>query len=538
MSIPFSCAAVFGDHMILQRDKPAAVWGTAPAGSRITASLAQAWETGSSCCSTVEAETQSDAQGSWALDLSPQQAGGPWTITLTCIQAAGKVCGPSCASHSPKIIQFVDVFFGEVWLAGGQSNMELALQDCENGPAELAVCKDDALRFYRVPRCAVADETLDTAEKAARWQTADPAFFREVSAVAYFFARRLRAALGVPVGILDCCWGGTSVSCWQSRAQLERTTAGQGYLSRYDALCAGKSDAEYDAEMAEYFSNYNAWQNRVAERRAAEPNVTWEILNRDCGLCPWPQPAGRKSPFRPAGLYETMLCRAAPYTLTGFLWYQGEEDVAHCEEYAVLLSTLTEDWRARWGDVSLPFLAVQLPMYISQTDAKAIDPLLFARQREQQQLAADSISDFFLTVLTDCGEFDNIHPLDKQTVGARLAACGLRHAYGLEIAADSPRVAEVIWEETGVTVRFSGCRMMNSKGPVSGFTAAQPDGSFAAAQAQQTGPLTFFLPFVSGGRPYRAVRYAFFDYGVASLFSEAGLPASPWRSDAPPSFSM
>ena len=154
-------------------------------------------------------------------------AGGPYTLSLTDGQTER---------------HFADVLIGDVYFAGGQSNMELELKDSDDGARLTATTDDPLIRYYNVPKLAVADAALLAAEQACGWKTVQPGTCGDVSAVAYHFAARLRAELGVPVGIIDCYWGGTSVSCWLSRAALSATAAGTALLAAYDARMAGKTD--------------------------------------------------------------------------------------------------------------------------------------------------------------------------------------------------------------------------------------------------------------------------------------------------------
>ncbi len=498
-------APVFSSNMVLQREKKIELWGMAPAGEKVTVLFA-----GAGRCATAEQD------GTWRVWLPAQKAGGPYSLSAAC---------------RGETLRLENILVGEVWLAAGQSNMELELQNCQNGKAELAASQNDAVRFYLTQKTPWLDEASLRREAENGWKICGPDTAATLSAAAYFFARRLQKRLGVPVGILGCYWGGTSAACWQSRAQLEKTAAGQEILSAYEKETAGQTDAVYEAKLAKFDADMAAWNEAVAACRAANPVVEWEELNATCGPCPWFPPAGRKSPYRPAGLLETMVKRVKPYTVRGVLWYQGEQDApAHSGVYAELLAGVLDNWRTEWHDDTLPFLLVQLPMYIAKEDADAgKDDLGFAYVREAQQKIADTAANTYLTALTDCGEFDNVHPLDKQTVGWRLAGCALRHIYGDAAEAEAPRVAGCEAENGGVLVRFAGAKALEARGPVQGFALAGADGVFYPAEAVLRGTDVFV--FCAEVPCPRAARYAFFSYGTANLYNEAGLAALPWRRD-------
>ncbi len=500
-------AAIFSDDMVLQRDKPIPVWGKGEAGRRVTV--------------TLGGETASAAagrDGQWRVTLGPLSAGAPLTMTV---------------SDGAETLERRNVRLGEVWLAGGQSNMEMALRDCKGGKKEMAASAGKNVFFYNVPRCAVIGEALEQMEAESRWLPCTPETAGDMSAVAWFFACQIAETQNVPVGIIDCYWGGTSVSCWMSREQLERTAAGERYLTDYAALVGDKTDEQYEAEMAEYDRQWQAWNDRVEARRAADPRVTWETLNRECGICPWPQPAGNASPFRPAGLYETMVCRVCPYAVRGFLWYQGEED---CEKrfatYGEMMILLIDQWRRDWEDDTLPFLFVQLPMYVAQEDYRLHrDNLHWPFLREEQMRVSRTVANTGMAVLADCGEYDNIHPLDKRTPGSRLALQARRKVYGEDICADGPVMKDVHRNGSIMEVFFTntaGCLVIRGDA-LEGFELAGEDGIYYPARG--TVGLDRVKVCSEQVPEPKTVRYAWFRFGPANLYNAAGLPAAPFRTD-------
>ena len=148
-----------------------------------------------------------------------------------------------------------------------------------------------------------------------------------------------------------------------SREQLAKLESGKNYLENYAALVGEKSSQQYTKEMEEYNCAYQRWLKSTEEVKQKDPQASWKEIHKICGECPWPQPVGWQSPFRPNGLYETMIRRIAPYSLRGFLYYQGEEDVQRYADYSDMMQMLVKQWRMDWNDWNLPFLFVQLPMY-------------------------------------------------------------------------------------------------------------------------------------------------------------------------------
>ncbi|MDR1470421.1 MAG: sialate O-acetylesterase [Spirochaetaceae bacterium] len=499
----FRVAALFSDDMVLQRDKPLPVWGTGRDGMRVTVVFGEA-----------RAETVVK-KGVWLAVLPPVPAGR--TGCLEVMSEGAALC-------------FTNVVSGDVWFAGGQSNMELELQNGKDGKAELAASANPGIRFYPMVKRAVVDEAYLRAEAETSWQVCGPDTAAPLSAVAYFFAREVNRETGVPIGIISCSWGGTSVSAWMSEEQLCRTRAGARYVAEYAALVAGKSDAQYQAEMGAYFRDWKAWDSRVRARREKDPAVTWETLNRECGECPWPQPAGSTSPYRPANLYHAMVRRALPFALAGFLYYQGEEDGPRAADYGEMMCYLIDQWRTDWGDDTLPFLFVQLPMYASRADlAEGLTVMDWPLLRENQWRVSRRIAHTGLAVTIDCGEFDNIHPLDKQTVGHRLALQALQKVYGKPVAADGPQFLRIEPAAgDGLRIWFTGAETgLEWRGDPAGFEIAGEDGVYHAAEAEIDGS-TVVIRSEKVEAPEQC-RYAWIKWGPTPLYAKNGLPAMPFR---------
>jgi len=511
MKNDFCAAPLFSDDMVLQRGKPALVWGSGGAdGAEVRVSFAGV------CGSSAV------AGGAWSVLLPPLEAGLRGVLAISC---------------GGEELRFSNVVTGDVWLAGGQSNMELELQNCKNGAAALAACANPDIRFYQPLKRGFVDEAFLRDEKNCRWQAVSPESAAHLSAVAYFFAHEVNAAASVPVGIINCNWGGTSIACWMSRRTLEKSAAGKKCIADYDAKIGEKTEAEYEAELAEYEVKSPQWEAAAERMKKANPDVTWEELIRDWGgWLPWPPPAGKRSPYRPGNLYEAMLKRTSPFSLRGFIYYQGEEDAeVYAENYAELMYYLVGQWRRDFSppgftDDSLPFLFAQLPMYTARTGGEAERLSAgWSLLREAQQEAARAIDSAYMAVIIDAGEYDNIHPLDKETVGHRLALLALRNVYGKDIAAEAPEAAYALPQGDTLRIAFRHAEGgLESRGPLAGFEAAGADGAYHEARASIDGE-TVILSSQAVPRPLRA-RYAWVKWGPTPLYGrKSGLPASPFR---------
>ncbi|WP_313343959.1 sialate O-acetylesterase [Stenotrophomonas sp.] len=181
---------LFSDGAVLQRDQPLPVWGTATPGAQLTVRL-----------DGRTASATTDAGGRWQVLLPAHAAGGPFEL---------QVEGDGGA------LQVRDVLFGDVWLASGQSNMEWPLHDTQDAAAAVAAADDGQLRQFKVPKSWSGEPERTLA--GGQWKAATPANAGTFSAVGYYFARDLRAHLGVPIGIIDSTWGGSTIEAWMPAA--------------------------------------------------------------------------------------------------------------------------------------------------------------------------------------------------------------------------------------------------------------------------------------------------------------------------------
>ncbi|MCH3971367.1 MAG: sialate O-acetylesterase [Oscillospiraceae bacterium] len=498
----FFCAAVFSSHMVLQREKAVEIFGAGRAGSRVTVTI--------DGCRAQSAVKESR----WCVKLPPHSAGGPYTMAVT---------------DGTDTFTFTDVLFGEVWLAGGQSNMEFELQNCKGGRAELTACQNDQLRFYNVGKCANQNEELLESERKNCWRVSSEKACADVSAVAYFCAKKLQKELQVPVGIIDCYWGGTSISCWMPKEQLMRSLAGRRYIDVFQEQVGSTTDEEFERDMQAFQIKIDAWNDRVKQCRAVDPDISWAALSERCGACPWPPPIGWPSPYRPAGLYETMLQRVMPYTIRGFLYYQGEQDEDYCKDYGEMMLYLIAQWRADWHDEALPFLFVQLPMYAAKEEYdKGLDNGRWCILRQKQQWVCRFVCGTAMAVALDCGELDNMHPTNKEPVGCRLALQALQKVYGFPVKADGPVCTGCRPEGHSLRAFFAHTGgFLQLKGPCgSAFETAGEDGRFFAAQAQVQGQ-TLLLTAAKVPMPCQ-VRYAWKNFAQTPLYGAENLPAAPF----------
>ncbi|WP_435171462.1 family 43 glycosylhydrolase [Paenibacillus glycanilyticus] len=490
---------LFADGAVLQRDKPIRIWGS--------------WQGTDVELHVSLGDYSSSASGSetnWEAVLPALEAGGPYELR---IEDRGR---GDCLTIS-------DLLIGDVWLAGGQSNMEWPLEESLGGQKELLRSQDALLRYFHVPR--VAHESLYNEEEHGqpRWESSSPVAAGKFSAAAYYFAASLREELDVPIGIIGCNWGDTSVACWIPEETLFADPELAPIVENHRKAMEKFNPAEYERQMNHYLAQVQQHEEGIRQRLPAELLPPY----------PWPMPLGPHSRQRPSGLYYTMVKRVIPYAIKGFIFYQGENDIALGGRYERLLSALIHKWKEDWDDYLLPFLYVQLPFFGKGSAASGEDwPLL----REAQQAVARIVPHAHMAVVLDCGEREDIHPKNKKPVGERLALTALNKVYGSPTVCEGP-VLEAVWPDNGgACLRFGHCDsgLEGGEQGVEGFELAGEDGVFhpASALALADGRT---IQACSGKVPDpRVVRYGWRNWMNANLKNGTGLPAAPLRAELAP----
>lgn len=404
--------------MVLQRRKPICVWGSAAKDGLVTVQLADA-----RAIALVE-------NGTWKAFLPPMEAGAGYTLRVSAGQDE---------------ITIEDVAIGEVWLAGGQSNMEYLLKhDAEASTAVLT--RQPEIRCFEVPKISYADQEHDRDySKVGLWRKTlgDESLY--FTAVGFYFAQKLYQELSVPVGIINCTWGGTSASAFTAKEYL--TGRLQFFLDE-----AQKAQAKLDPateldqfrQMQQMIDNM-PFDNSMENLAPIQPDPGMMQAMENMNMLHLSQ----YSPFRPCGLYETMLQTIIPYTVSGVIWYQGESDEPFKELYEELMQAMIACWREQWHD-TLPFLMVQLASF-----EQMMEELDFVPIRAIQENLTKIVDKVWFACAMDVGMRYDIHPKHKKPVGERLALQALSKVYGRTILADSPTMEGYSREGSTLTIRFS-----------------------------------------------------------------------------------
>ena len=371
------------------------------------------------------------------------------------------------------------------------------------------------LRMIKVPRKGT-QEIQDDFEGS--WQAATPETALGFSAVGFLFGRTIHEAVRIPVGLIQCSWGGSAAEAWMERGVLEADDRFEPYMARWR-----EREASYDfaAIMAKWEEQHAAWQAESERLKAEGQPVPSEPAKPRNTL---------EGQQRPGNLYAGMLKPIIGYGMRGVIWYQGESNASRAWEYRSVFPLLIERWRADWGQGDFPFYWVQLADFKEEKPEPSESD--WAELRESQTLTL-ALPNTGQAVIWDIGEGRDIHPRNKLGVARRLARHALARDYGFDIVHRSPTFREQEVKDGTLVLRFDdvgkGLYAFDRK-EVVGFAIAGADRQWKWAEAKLDGSDTIVLSHPEIPEPV-AARYAWADNPVANLFSREGLPVTPFRTD-------
>jgi len=469
---------IFGDHMVLQREQKNRVWGKADPGEEVTVKI-----------DGQSHATKAGGDGKWTVTLEPLSVGPARTLT---VQGKNK-------------IEFSDVLVGEVWVCSGQSNMQWSVNASNDPDLEKSAASFPNIRLVTVPHVGTQEPQWDFDGK---WAVCSPDSVGGFSAVGYFFGRQLHQTLGVPVGLINNAWGGSACEAWVRRDILSADEKYGPLLSRW-----ADQEANFEKNMA-------AWKEAAAKAKAEGKN-------------PPPSPEGAmRGNHRPANIYNGSLKPTIGYGIRGAIWYQGESNASRAYQYRDLFPLMIKSWRDEWAQGDFPFYWVQLADFkAEQKDPVESD---WAELREAQTMTMDRLPNTGEAVIIDIGEGKDIHPKNKQDVAKRLARLALVDTYKVQgIVNRSPRYKSMEAAGDKVVLSFEhlagGWRPFDVNEP-RGFAIAGEDKKWVWANAKVLGDGRIEVSSPHVAKPV-AVRYAWADNPVCNMFSGAGLPLTPFRTD-------
>ena len=481
--------AIIGDHMVLQQKQSNPIWGWDAPGTKVTVTFAGQTKS-----------AQAGADGKWTVKLDPAPANAqPQTLVI--------------AGSAQREIK--DVLVGEVWMCSGQSNMGFTLNQDWNGDLEAAASQLPNLRLIKVPH--VGTQELQT-DFQGEWKASakDPA--SSFSAVGFLFGRYLHQILGVPVGLIDNSWGGSAAEAWVRRTSLKSDPRFrplmEGTMKREADLQTPKAKADFDDAMVRFKADAEKAkaEGKPAPRPPQSPE-TWLTGNA-----------------RPGNIFNGVVHPTLGYGMKGVVWYQGESNASRAYEYRDLFPFMIEQWRKEWAQGDFSFYWVQLADHHAESPAPG--DASWAELREAQTRAM-KLPNTGQAVIIDLGEGRDIHPRNKHDVAARLVRWALVKDYGLAFPYRSPEFKGVQIDGAKATVALdcfgSSLRPFDVLEAI-GFSVCGEDKVWHWAKGTIVGKDKVVVSSPDVAQPI-AVRYAWADNPVCNLFSNEGLPVTPFRTD-------
>lgn len=608
--------ALVSDGMVLQRNQKLNVWGKADAGEKVEVKFLN-----------KNYKTIADPTGNWKITLPEQKAGGPYTMTIN-------------------EITLKDILIGDVWLASGQSNMELPMRRLIPLYAdEIKNANNQNIRFFTVPQ-KYNFKSPQTELDGGKWEATNPQTILNFSGVAYFFAKELSQKNKVAIGIIHASLGGSPIQAWMDENSLKKYPEYLDEAKKWqnDELIKSTESTEQamskawytelnqsDIGLNQHWENFDlndsdwktmqipgSWEDKegsfegsvwfrkeinLTKNQAGKAaflnlgrikdadvtyingtkvgNVTYEypprwydipagVLKEGKNIIAvritngsgkgqfiadkpyyleiggnkidlkteWKYKIGAKMEkmapgqtfirWKPTGLYNAMINPLINYNIKGAIWYQGESNTGKPKEYGDLLTTMILDWRNKWNQKDMPFFTVQLANFM-EPKTQPVESN-WAELRDQQCQVSLSVPNTGLAVIIDLGEWNDIHPLNKKSVGDRLALQALKVADKKNIIADGPMYQSMKVEGNKIILFFkNGTDDFAPVSELKGFAIKGQDGKYEWAKAKIEGNrVIVWNDTVSS--PV-SVRYDWADNPDGNLKNKAGLPASPFTTE-------
>jgi len=485
---------IIGDHMVLQQKQSNPVWGWDTPGTKVTV--------------TFSGQTKSVTAGQ----------DGRWEVKLDPVNANATPQVIAVAGTTKRVIQ--DVLVGEVWMCSGQSNMGFPLQRDWNGDLEAAASNLPNLRLIKVPNVGTQEMQSDF---KGEWKASNAESAIGFSAVGFIYGRYLHNILHVPVGLIDNAWGGSAAEAWMRRSTLEGDVRFKPMMERTvkqeASMTSDKTKSDYEKAEAK-------WKQDVATLKAAGLKPGQQLPRQ-----PQPPAAWLQGNQRPGNIFNGVLNPTLGYGIKGVIWYQGESNASRAWEYAQLFPFMIEQWRKEWKQGDLPFYWVQLADFNPEKPEPGDSNWAELRESQTKTMKLPNTGQ---AVITDLGEGSDIHPRNKHDVAARLVRWTLVKDYGMKFPFRSPEFKSMDVKADKVTVTFDlfGSSMLRpfDVQEVIGFAVCGEDKTWQWAKGKLVAPDKVELTCGKVSNPV-AVRYAWADNPVCNLFSNDGLPVTPFRTD-------
>lgn len=467
---------IYQPHMVLQRGVPIPVRGTCTSSAPVTVSFA-------------------------GHDVKAKVKGKKWHALLPAMEANAE--GAELTVKQGKESENIDdVVVGEVWLASGQSNMLWRL-DQTGDSASISAAGIPLLRFYHsepMVHTGPSAYTEDLSERLkkgemfeGKWAVSDPTTCARMSAVGWYFGRKLQEQLGIPVGIVHASLGGSEMLAWMPPATLKKHYK--------ECLTPRWLESKYVTEWV---------------RGRAKQNIGADLSS--------------PHPYQPSYLFTTGIAPWLRFPIAGVIWYQGESDaeIGDMEQNKALLADLITSWRTQFKKPDLPILMVQLPRINDKTPLRAYWPEF----REVQTQVSHELPNVYQAITIDLGTTDsNVHPPRKLEVGERLAALAASKVYKKTVVGEGPTFAAASLSNGKVRISFrsaDGLTTSDNQSP-RGFELSADGKKFYPAEAVVEGE-DVVLTLPTQVKKPKTVRYAWATFIEPNLVNKEGLPTAPFTA--------
>lgn len=424
---------------------------------------------------TASANEKVTITNSWNFKryVTTADAAGKWELKMKTPRATKE---QNITVKGENVIKINNVLIGEVWLCTGQSNMEFQVAKDKgwktgmlNEEEEMKDADFPEIRLFQVQHQLSPEGPKD--DCVGHWVVCNPTNLKEFSAVGFVFGRKLYKSLNVPVGLIQSTWGGTHAESWMKKELMESKPLYADVLQDF-ALSNVKREKDY------------------------------------CKV--------------PATLWNGMINPILPFTIKGNIWYQGESNSVRFEKYQEVFTDLINSWRKEWAQPEMPFYFVQIAPQYKQP----------AGIREAQLKTWQTVKNTGMAVINDAGDSTDIHPRNKRVTGERLALWALAKTYGKNCAYSGPlyKSMKISGNKAILTFDYVEGGLTSKGDALKGFFIAGTDRRFYPAKAViVNNKVEVSAPEVLD--PV-AVRYGWGFFFRANLYNEAGLPASPFRTDS------
>jgi sialate O-acetylesterase len=487
-------------HAVLQRGTSIPVCATAAPGAAVTLTFLN-----------QKYATTAGSDGVWSITLPPLPAGGPHILTLS-------------VNGQETILR--DILIGDVWVSSGQSNMEMALKDCDTADVQLHAAQNPNLRLFNVAR----NTSLTPLRflQAGQWTPSTPASAAIFSAIGFMFGQELQRSTGVPIGLINASVGATPCETWLSRATLEADPSFAPVFERFN-----QSLAVFPDPQKTYSAAFTQWDAET------------DLAEREGRRLPGPQPRliSANDKWAPGACFHAMVAPLTHTPVRGIIWYQGAGAPDRAYQYRRMFQLLITDWRRHWAMPDLPFYFVQEARFGPRREFPCEHS--WAELREAQAMAL-RLPHTAMAVAIDTGDAADIHPRDKAPLAHRLALIARARLYAQDIPHQSPELDRMEIDGPAIRLHFKhtqGQLLTSDQLSPTGFAISAGPGDttrghrgFQWAQAVISGN-TITLTCPSIPRPV-AARYAWAQNPVCNVINAAGLPLGPFRTDDWPGVTM